>query len=48
MAIPRCKPRKLGSGCMDEKDELSGIESYLKELFPGCVIENTRAEVGPN
>jgi len=25
---------------MDEKDKLSGIENYLKELFPGCVIEN--------
>ena len=24
---------------MDEKDKLSGIESYLKELFPGCVVE---------
>jgi len=27
---------------MDEKDKLSGIEKYLKELFPGCVIENMR------
>lgn len=26
---------------MDEKDKLSGIENYLKALFPGCVIENT-------
>ncbi len=26
---------------MEEKDKLSGIENYLKELFPGCVIENT-------
>jgi len=26
---------------MDEKEKLSGIENYLKELFPGCVIENT-------
>jgi hypothetical protein len=25
---------------MDEKDKLSGIADYLKELFPGCVIEN--------
>ena len=25
---------------MDEKDKLSGIEKYLKELFPGFVIEN--------
>lgn len=25
---------------MDEKDKLSGIENYLKELFPGCVIED--------
>jgi hypothetical protein len=25
---------------MDEKDKLSAIENYLKELFPGCVIEN--------
>jgi hypothetical protein len=25
---------------MDEKDKLSGIENYLKELFPGCVVEN--------
>lgn len=25
---------------MEEKDKLSGIENYLKELFPGCVIEN--------
>jgi hypothetical protein len=26
---------------MDEKEKLSGIENYLKELLPGCVIENT-------
>jgi len=32
--------RKLGGGWMDEKDKLSGIEKYLKELFPGFVIEN--------
>ena len=25
---------------MDKKDKLSGIENYLKELFPGSVIEN--------
>ncbi len=25
---------------MDEKDKLSGIEKYLKELFPRCVVEN--------
>ena len=25
---------------MDEKDKLLGIENYLKELLPGCVIEN--------
>lgn len=25
---------------MDEKDKLSGIKDYLKELFPKCVIEN--------
>ena len=25
---------------MDEKNKLSGIEKYLKELFPGCVVEN--------
>ncbi len=25
---------------MDEKDKLSGIENYLKELLPECVIEN--------
>jgi hypothetical protein len=25
---------------MDETDKLSGIENDLKELFPGCVIEN--------
>jgi hypothetical protein len=25
---------------MDEKDKLQGIENYLKELFPGCVVEN--------
>ncbi len=25
---------------MDEKNKLSGIENYLKELFPGCAIEN--------
>ena len=25
---------------MGEKEKLSGIENYLKELFPGCVIEN--------
>ena len=24
---------------MDEKDKLSEIENYLKELFPGFVIE---------
>ena len=27
---------------MEEKDKLSGIETYLKELFPQCVIENIR------
>ena len=27
---------------MEEKDKLSGIESYLKELFPQWVIENMR------
>jgi hypothetical protein len=27
---------------MGAKDKLSGIENYLKELFPGCVIENMR------
>ncbi len=26
---------------MDKKDKLSGIENYLKELFPGCAVENT-------
>ncbi len=26
---------------MDEKDKLSGIENYLKELLPGCVLGNT-------
>ena len=25
---------------MEEKDKLSAIEAYLKELLPGCVIEN--------
>ena len=25
---------------MDEKNKLLGIENYLKELFPECVIEN--------
>jgi hypothetical protein len=30
----------LGGGWMDEKNKLSGIENYLKELFPGCGIEN--------
>ena len=25
---------------MDEKDKLLGIENYLKELLPGCSIEN--------
>ena len=25
---------------MNEKDKLSGIGNYLKELFPGCVIED--------
>ena len=25
---------------MDENNKLAGIENYLKELFPGCVIEN--------
>jgi hypothetical protein len=25
---------------MEEKDKLSAIEDYLKELFPRCVIEN--------
>jgi hypothetical protein len=25
---------------MDEKDKLQGIENYLKELFPGCDVEN--------
>lgn len=25
---------------MDEKEKLSRIENYLKELFRGCVIEN--------
>ena len=24
---------------MGEKDKLSGIENYLKELFPGCAVE---------
>ena len=27
---------------MEEKDKLSGIENYLKELFPQSVIENMR------
>jgi hypothetical protein len=26
---------------MDEKDKLTGIENYLKELFPECAVENT-------
>ena len=26
---------------MEEKDKLLGIENYLKELLPGCVIEIT-------
>ena len=26
---------------MDDKDKLSGIEDYLKELLPGFVIEST-------
>ena len=26
---------------MDEKNKLSGIENYLKELFPQCAVENT-------
>ena len=26
---------------MDENNKLSGIENYLEDLFPGCVIENT-------
>mgnify|MGYP003565053597 CR=1 FL=1 len=25
---------------MDDKDKLSAIENYLRDLFPGCVIEN--------
>ena len=25
---------------MEEKDKLLGIKNYLKELLPGCVIEN--------
>jgi hypothetical protein len=25
---------------MDENNKLSGIENYLKELFPGCVVGN--------
>ena len=25
---------------MDDKVKLSAIENYLKDLFPGCVIEN--------
>jgi len=25
---------------MNERDKLAGIENYLKELFPGCVIEH--------
>jgi hypothetical protein len=25
---------------MEEKNKLSGIENYLKELFPACVIED--------
>lgn len=24
---------------MEEKEKLSGIENYLKELFPGCTVE---------
>lgn len=31
----------LGGDWMEEKDKLLGIEDYLKELLPGCVIENT-------
>ena len=27
---------------MDEKDKRSGIETYLKELFPQCAIANMR------
>jgi hypothetical protein len=26
---------------MEEKDKLSGIENYLKDLLPGCVVEIT-------
>jgi len=26
---------------MEEKDKLSGIENYLKELLPGCVVQIT-------
>jgi hypothetical protein len=26
---------------MDEKNKLSGIANYLKELFPGCVVEKS-------
>jgi hypothetical protein len=26
---------------MEEKEKLSGIENYLKELLPGCVVEIT-------
>jgi hypothetical protein len=25
---------------MEEKNKLSGMEKYLKELFPECVVEN--------
>ena len=25
---------------MDEKDKMLGIENYLKELLPGCGVEN--------
>ena len=27
---------------MEEEDKLSGIETYLKELFPQCAIANMR------
>ena len=27
---------------MDEKNKLSGIENYLKDLFPECIIEKMR------
>jgi hypothetical protein len=33
--------RKLGGCWMEEKNKLSAIADYLKELLPGCVIENT-------